>query len=132
MHSAGPTAALPVPSLYAVPVTMTVPQRIMSSHSLKLFWSRILSDFVASGADSDRGGTFVSADYVASGVDSDRGGTFISCDYVASGVDSDRGGLVFSAGCVAALAGAFTISYGTKLLCSDIRANFPFLTAEDV
>ena len=71
VHSAGPTAALPVPSLHAVPVTMSAPHCIMSSPSLKLFQSGIISDFVDFGADSDRGGTLVSADYVTSGVDSE-------------------------------------------------------------
>ena len=100
--SASLTAAFPVPSLYAVPVTLLAPQRSMSSPSLKLFKSGELSDFVDSGADSDRGGIFVSADHVASGIDSDRGGVLMSSDHITSGIDSDRGGLTIHAGCVAA------------------------------
>ena len=47
VHSAAPTAALldTGPSLDAVLATMSVPQRIMLSHSLKLFRSGLLSDF---------------------------------------------------------------------------------------
>ena len=66
-----------------------------SPNSLKLALS---TDHIASGVDSDRGGSYASLitnDSVVSGIDSDRGGPYVRlfiADSVASGVDSDRGG----------------------------------------
>ena len=88
VHSAGPTAALPVPSLHAVPVTMSAPHCIMSSPSLKLFQSGILSILVPIVTVEER--LYLPITLLLEST-VNRGGIRKSSDNVASGIDSDHG-----------------------------------------